>query len=262
MWRYRVSVKGSASERRWLNRRAQHGWKLTAIHGNWYRFAKTTAKLQIFSEYVPSKLAVPPGSARGPFEVLVTCPINEPDVVVLYSAAAKATHLIKGKVDNGDATLQLKVALALRAHQLNLMNIFFIGGLAIVATLGFKGILVEPALDWTIALWLAISLCPLLVALRAHRQVVRLRLRTQQYQDAWKPTQHVFLSHMTQELDVERVKDLGEWTLVGHGKNVYWYDVRTLASLAEIKQALRPVVGPDVEISVLSFLGLGPIGFM
>ncbi|WP_236684101.1 hypothetical protein [Lactiplantibacillus plantarum] len=71
------------------------------------------------------------------------------------------------------------------------------------------------------------------------------------------------MKNMSTELDTEKVAGLVAWAYVGkdhHG--MYWYDLKTLASAAEIKQSLQPIVGDSVSVSIVSWLGLAPIGFV
>ncbi|KLD56933.1 hypothetical protein WP50_37420 [Lactiplantibacillus plantarum] len=104
----------------------------------------------------------------------------------------------------------------------------------------------------------------LMTAHRLQNQISQLRRDTEQYDGAWMPTMHVFVSALTADLDTEEpaLKSLGRWTLVGHSKKgQYWYDLQTLANAAEIKQTLRPFVATDTNVNVLSWLGLAPLGW-
>nr|WP_236039296.1 hypothetical protein [Lactiplantibacillus plantarum] len=122
-----------------------------------------------------------------------------------------------------------------------------------------------------IGVWMLMLLVGLLAVLglyrTAHRlqnQISQLRRDTEQYDGAWMPTMHVFVSALTADLDTEKpaLKSLGRWTLVGHSKKgQYWYDLQTLANATEIKQTLRPFVATDTNVNVLSWLGLAPLGW-
>ncbi len=262
MWRFKLAIRGSESELKWLNHLAQRGWLLSGGRGYWYQLTKTTQTYRLFSEYVTPDVVADLQQRPGPFDLLAMVRLKKPDVAVVYSGTTEP-KLMQTRVDAGDASLQLKIALAMRAHLLNWMNGFFVTGLIIMVGLIYFNRLGETAMDWAIFLWLVISFTPAVMASKVHRQSNILRVRTQEYTDAWKPTQHVFLKNMHSDLDLNKVKSIGEWQLVGHDKKgTYWYDVHTLASLAEIKQTLQPVVGDSVEISIMSFLGLAPIGYL
>ncbi|RRK10889.1 DUF2812 domain-containing protein [Lactiplantibacillus garii] len=262
MRRYKLAIKGSEEELKWLNQLAQRGWLLTRVHGNWYQFSRTEQTYRLFSEYVTDDVVPDAHQPSGPFEILATCHLKNPDVRVLYTGTPQA-QLGDARIDAGDATLQLKIALALRGHLLNIMNGLIILGVLTIVGLLYFNLVPEDAYDWIVFGWLVISFTPAVIAGKVHQRANALRVRTNDYEGAWMPTQHVFLKNMPSELDTDKVKSIGEWALVGHDKKgTYWYDVRSLASLAEIKQTLRPVVGNSVEISIVSYLGLAPIGYI
>lgn len=262
MRRYKLTIKGSAEELKWLNRLAQRGWLLSGVHGNWYQFKRTDQRYRLFSEYLTDDVAADVQNQRGPFDVLTITKLRKPAVQVLYSATNRP-ELAKARIDAGDAPTQLKIALAMRAHLLNLMNAFFIGGVVLFFALILTNHMSNAATDWYVVVWLIISFTPAVMASRVHKRSNALRVRTQDYSGAWKPTEHVFLKNMTGDLDLDQVKELGDWNLVGHDKKgTYWYDVQSLASIAEIKQTLQPIVGPNVQIAIMSNLGLAPIGYI
>ena len=262
MRRYKLTIKGSESELKWLNHLAKKGWLLKSVRGNWYQFTKTSKTYRLFSEYVTDDVATDLKQPQGPFQVLTTVHLTNPEIWVCYSGTTEP-QLQATRVDAGDAELQLKIALAMRAHLLNRMNILFALGLLLVIGLIYFNVFTDDGMEWIVFFWLVISFTPAFMAGKVHRQSNALRVRTGDYRGAWRPTQHVFLNHMSHDLDLDKVKDIGEWTLVGHDqKGMYWYDVRSLASLAEIKKTLQPIVGDSVDISVMSYLGLAPIGYI
>ncbi|MCT4456399.1 hypothetical protein N7X57_00785 [Lactiplantibacillus paraplantarum] len=261
MWRYQMAVKGSEQELRWLNQQAQRGQLLRHIRGNWYQFQKTTMQYQVFSEYVSGAVATEIDDQHTPFKLLAQLQLTKPAVQVIYTGTAQA-GLQGTRVDHQDAPLQLKIALAQRGHLLNVMNIRLVVGLILaVIVIGLN--VSDNVASWGMFVWLIFTFYPAWQASRIHKQANALRVITQQYDDAWRPTMHVFLKNMSAELDTEKVTSLGAWVYVGqdhHG--MYWYDLKTLASAMEIKQSLQPIVGDSVSISIVSWLGLAPIGFI
>ncbi|MDG6769458.1 hypothetical protein ACEWFP_11760 [Lactiplantibacillus plantarum] len=261
MWRYQMAVKGSEQELRWLNQQAQRGQLLRRIRGNWYQFQKTATRYQVFSEYVSGNVATEIDDQHTPFELLTRLQLTKPAVQVIYTGTAQ-TELQGARVDRQDAPLQLKIALAQRGHLLNVMNIRLVVGL-ILAVIVISLNVSDNVASWGMLAWLLFTFYPAWQASRLHKQANALRVIMQQYDDAWRPTMHVFLKNMSTELDTEKVAGLGAWAYVGkdhHG--MYWYDLKTLASAAEIKQSLQPIVGDSVSVSIVSWLGLAPIGFV
>lgn len=95
-------------------------------------------------------------------------------------------------------------------------------------------------MSWCVLLWLLAVGRPAWLAHRVQRIIIDLRVRAQDYTDAWMPTEHVFLQNMKTELNINKLESLGRWRLVGQDhKGIYWYDLQTLASLAEIRQRYR-----------------------
>ena len=50
MWRFKLAIRGSESELKWLNHLAQRGWLLSGGRGYWYQLTKTTQTYRRFSE--------------------------------------------------------------------------------------------------------------------------------------------------------------------------------------------------------------------
>lgn len=262
MWRYQATIKGSTQELHWLNRQAQRGRLLQQVRGNWYQFKPTTAQYQVFSEYVTRTVVTTIAAQNTPFIILTTVQLAKPEIQVIYTATKRAP--LQGmRVDRQDAPLQLKIALAQRGHLLNLMNIRLVVGLVFAVILIYLNVLGDDAASWCMLGWLIFTFYPAWQASRIHKQVNALRVITQQYDDAWRPTMHVFLKNMPTELDTEKVASLGYWQYVGQDhRGMYWYDLRTLTSATEIKETLQPIVGDSVTISIVSWLGLAPIGLI
>ncbi|AVK64302.1 hypothetical protein C5Z26_09330 [Lactobacillus sp. CBA3606] len=265
MQRYRTMIKGSATELTWLNKMAQKGWLLAGIKGNWYQFTATTAHYRLFSEYVSTEVVPTLTSEAAIFEILATVPLKAtPKMQVIYTGSTQP-DIQHARVDQQDAQIQLKIVLGMRAHQLNLMNIAVYAGLLMVIALIFSlGVQQSDTVIWpVIFIWLALIGFRVLRAKKLQRVANQLRVRTQNYDGAWKPTMHIFLKKMPADLDVEKVASLGDWMLVGNDKQgTYWYDLHTLASEAEIRTALKPVLPAGVTVYVMSWLGLAPIGFI
>lgn len=262
MRRYRMMIKGSKEELQWLNKQAQRGWLLSGVRGNWYEFQATTKRYRLFSEYVTPDVATEMAGRDPIFELLARAQLKDPAIQVIYTGSTQP-EVQKARVNSTDAQMQLKLALALRGHLLNVMNIVLFSGLGLAIILIFTNLFPVSMTTPYLVVWLGCAYIPARAAARIHRQSNALRVQTQQYDGAWKPTMHVFLKNMSAELDLEKVAELGDWTLVGHDKKgFYWYDLHTLASTTEIKQTLQPVVGPDVDVTVMSWLGLAPIGFI
>lgn len=263
MRRYRTMIKGSASELTWLNKLAAKGWLLTQVHGNWYDFEKTAAHYRIFSEYVPNELVPTLAAHERVFKVLAAVPLTVAEVQVVYTGSSEP-KMQQPRVDHEDGPLQLKIALALRAHDLNVMNVFFFVGLIFIIMAIF---LTHDGIPDTVGelilnIWLLIAAVLAIRAIRVHFDVARLRRETQNYDGAWMPTKHVFLKHLTVELDTKKIDSLGTWQLVGHDKKgFYWYDVRSLASDIEIRDAVKAIVPAETTVSVVGALGLAPIGY-
>jgi len=262
MWRYKVMIKGSEQELKWLNQMAQRGRLLQKVRGNWYQFKATAEKYRLFSEYVTADVATEIQGEDSPFEELTTLQLNDPDVQVIYTGSTRVT-MQQTRVDHHDASLQLKIALAQRGHFLNIMNAIIFVGLGLLIVLIFTNNISENLGGLYVLLWILIGGHPALQASRIHQQSNALRVITQQYDDAWRPTMHVFLKHMPGDLDTEKLASLGAWDFVGKDhKGMYWYDLRTLASEAEIKQAVEAVVDTDVTVTIVSWLGLAPLGYI
>jgi len=263
MRRYRTLIKGSSTELSWLNKQAAKGWLLTRVHGNWYDFEKTTAHYRIFSEYVPNELAPTLANHEQVFKILATTPLTVADVQVMYTGSPEP-KMQQPRVDRQDAPLQLKIALAMRTHDLNVMNVFFFVGLVFIITAIFvtKDSIPDNIGELMLSIWLLIVAVLAIRAIKVHAIVARLRRQTQNYDGAWMPTKHVFIKHLTTELETEKVASLGSWQLVGHDKKgFYWYDIRTLASDTEIQNAVKAIVPTEATVSVVGMLGLAPIGY-
>ncbi|MFC6200297.1 hypothetical protein ACFP1L_00135 [Lactiplantibacillus nangangensis] len=263
MRRYRTLIKGSASELIWLNRLAQKGWVITKVHGNWYDFKRTNAHYRIFSEYVPNEIATDMATAHDQiFQVLASVPLAVAPVQVVYSGSTR-DEVAQTRVEQHNAPLELKIALAMRSHQLNVMNTFFFVGLAfiIIALLITHGAIPNEIQSWIGTIWLTITAVLALRSSHSHRIARQLRQETQNYDGAWRPTMHVFLKPFLSDLDTDKLASLGHWHLVGHGKNVYWYDLETLASDEEVRQSVKKIVPADVTVTVMTSLGLAPIGY-
>lgn len=263
MRRYRTMIKGSASELTWLNKLAAKGWLLTRVHGNWYDFEQTAAHYRIFSEYVPNELAPTLAAHEQVFKILATVPLTVAEVQVVYTGSSES-DMQQPRVDRQDAPLQLKIALALRTHDLNVMNVFFFVGLVFIISAifltndGIPDVVGEVILNS----WLLIAVILAVRAIRVHFDVARLRRETQNYDGAWMPTKHVFLKHLAADLETEKIDSIGTWQLVGHDKKgFYWYDVRSLASDIEIRDAVKAIVPAETTVNVVGALGLAPIGY-
>jgi len=263
MRRYRTMIKGSSKELTWLNKLAAKGWLLTQVHGNWYDFDRTTAHYRIFSEYVPNELVPTLAAHEQVFKVLAAAPLAVAAVQVVYTGSS-APKMQQPRVNRQDAPLQLKIAVAMRAHDLNVMNVFFFVGLVFIITAifltndGIPNAVGEVILDT----WLLIVVILAIRAIRVHFDVSRLRRETQNYDGAWLPTKHVFLKKLPAELETEKIDSIGTWQLVGHDKKgFYWYDVRTLASESEVRAAVKTIVPAETTVTVVGTLGLAPIGY-
>ncbi|AVK61736.1 hypothetical protein C5Z25_08070 [Lactobacillus sp. CBA3605] len=264
MRRYRTMIKGSATELTWLNKMAQKGWLLAGITGNWYQFTATKAHYRLFSEYVNTEVVTALTGKPAIFEILATVPLKAPKMQVIYTGSTQP-EVQQARVDQQDAQIQLKIVLGMRAHQLNLMNIAIYAGLVIIIALLFiMGVQrFDSVFGPIILIELALIGFRALRAKKLQRVANQLRVRTQNYDGAWKPTMHIFLKKMPADLDVEKLASLGDWMLVGNDKKgTYWYDLHTLASEAEIRAALKPVLPAGVTVNVMSWLGLAPIGFI
>lgn len=261
MRRYRTLIKGSATELVWLNRLAQKGWVLTKVHGNWYDFKKTNAHYRIFSEYVPNEVAADMAAAHDQvFQVLASTPLVVAPVQVVYSGSTRA-EVAQTRVEQHNAPLELKIALAIRSHQLNVVSTFFYTGLVfiIIAIFVTHDAIPYEVQSWMGTIWLVITAVLALRSSRSHRIARQLRQETQNYEGAWQPTMHVFLKPFLTDLDTDKLESLGHWHLVGHGKNVYWYDVETEASDAEVRQSVQKVVPANVTVTVVTSHGFAPI---
>ena len=262
MWRYHVTVKGSDDELKWLNQQAQRGQRLCRITGNWYQFQATKTPVQLFSEYVTSEVATDIEASQPPFELVTKLHLKQPDVQVIYTATTQAS-LDVTRVDRQNAPLQLKVALAQRGHLMNVMNLRVVLGLLLAMILIYFRLMNDTWGGWYGLIWILFSFYPAWQASRIHKQANALRVVTQQYDDAWRPTMHVFLKNMAAPLEIEKVASIGQWQYVGQDhRGMYWYDVRTLASASEIKQTLQPALSRSVTVSIVSWLGLAPIGYL
>ncbi|MFC6200296.1 hypothetical protein ACFP1L_00130 [Lactiplantibacillus nangangensis] len=263
MWRYRFLIKGSVQELNWLNRLAKHGWLLSKIRGNWYHFKHVKTHFRIFSEYVPTDLVAEVTATTQIFKVLATVRVKQPDVQVIYTGSDQST-VLQAQVSPGDPQMRLNVALGMRDKAMNTMNLALFLGVIFLGVLVFTinssrqvdligvyaiiGLFVGARFAWT--------------AKNLQKQIVTLRRETEQYDGAWMPTMHVYISPLKAEIDTEALKSLGRWHLVGHSrKGVYWYDLETLASESEIKQVLQPIVPAGTTVNVLSWLGLAPLGW-
>lgn len=268
MWRHRFLIKGSEQELAWLNAQAQRRYLLMAIHGNWYQFKKVPTIYRVFSEYVPQAIAADMSNSNSAFQVLAQVQVQQPDVQIVYTGSDQPA-LQQTTMAPTDPKIRLQVALQLRDRAMNTINLSLYAG---VVVWGLFLILILHRGDTDlIGIWMLMLLVGLLAVLglyrTAHRlqnQISQLRRDTEQYDGAWMPTMHVFVSALTADLDTEKpaLKSLGRWTLVGHSKKgQYWYDLQTLANAIEIKQTLRPFVATDTNVNVLSWLGLAPLGW-
>lgn len=267
MRRWHTFIKGSEQELAWLNQQAARGWLLTGVHGSCYQFKATDQKYRIFSEYVTLAVAAEVPAASAPFEQLATVELANPAIKVIYTGSTQPALQQVQVRRHGDLMMELNIATAMRGHFLNMMNVVLFSGLLLIvaATFVSQDNLPEWFTDTYLTLWLMLGAYFLLKAIKIHHVADDLRVKTQYYDDAWLPTQHVFFEHLPADLNLDdpQLKSMGRWQLVGHDqKGTYWYDLQTLSSLDEIKQTLQAVVGPDVKVNVLSFLGLGPIGYL
>jgi len=269
MKRYRVFVKGSDQELTWLNQQAEKGQLLTDIKGYWYQFDSSSVKYRLFSEYVTPDVVAELTQEQADLKVITTVQITQPEIQVIYTGIDQQLVPQTRVQTRGDYQMQLKVAETVRSHLLTRMNLTGVIGLVMLVILAFvtyqggNETRFDNFASWCVLLWIIAVSRPAWVAHRIHRLIVGLRVRTQDYTDAWMPTQHVFFQDMPTELDLDKLKSLGRWRLVGQNhKGMYWYDLQTLASLAEIKQTVQAEVGPNVTVSVMSYLGLAPIGYI
>ncbi|BDZ29670.1 hypothetical protein RA086_00665 [Lactiplantibacillus sp. WILCCON 0030] len=264
MRRYRVLIKGSAPELTWLNKLAADGWLLTQINGNWYKFERTTAHYRILSEYVPNEVAETLTTHEHVFKVLTKVPLTVAKAQVVYTGSLHP-QLQQSRVDHQDAPLELKIAVATRLRYLNEMDIALFMGLVIIigSIIVTKDGIPDAVGDSMISIWVLCVAFFAMQSAKVHTIVARLRRETQNYNGAWRPTNHVFLEHLPADLDLEKVASLGEWRLVGHDKKgSYWYDVQSLASEIEIRDAVMAIAPKGTTVKVVSFLGLAPIGYL
>ncbi|WP_053072750.1 hypothetical protein [Lactiplantibacillus herbarum] len=267
MKRYRVFVKGSDQELTWLNQQAEKGRLLTDIKGNWYQFGSSPVKYRLFSEYVTPDVVAELTREQADLKVITTVQITQPEIQVIYTGIDQQLVPQTRVQTRGDYQMQLKVAETMRAHLLTRMNLTGVIGLVMLVILAFvtyqsgNETYFDDFASWCVMLWIIAVSRPAWVAHRIHRIIVDLRVRTQDYTDAWMPTQHVFFQDMPTELDLDKLKSLGRWRLVGQNhKGMYWYDLQTLASLAEIKQTVQAEVGPDVTGQCDELLGPSSAG--
>ncbi|WP_301703495.1 hypothetical protein [Lactiplantibacillus plantarum] len=268
MWRHRFLIKGSEQELAWLNAQAQRRYLLMAIHGNWYQFKKVPTIYRVFSEYVPQAIAADMSNSNSAFQVLAQVQVQQPDVKIVYTGSDQPA-LQQTTMAPIDPKVRLQVALQLRDQAMNTINLSLYAGVVVWGL--FLILILHQGDTDLIGVWMLMLLVGLLAVLglyrTAHRlqnQISQLRRDTEQYDGAWMPTMHVFVSALTADLDTEEpaLKSLGRWTLVGHSKKgQYWYDLQTLANAAEIKQTLRPFIATDTNVNVLSWLGLAPLGW-
>ncbi|AYC72640.1 hypothetical protein Nizo1840_2749 [Lactiplantibacillus plantarum] len=268
MWRHRFLIKGSEQELAWLNAQAQRHYLLMTIHGNWYQFKKVPTIYRVFSEYVPQAIAADMSNGNSAFQVLAQVQVQQPDVQIVYTGSDQPA-LQHTTMAPTDPKVRLRVALQLRDQAMNTINLSLYAGVVVWGL--FLILLLHQGDKDLIGVWMLLLLVGLLAVLglyrTAHRlqnQISQLRRDTEQYDGAWMPTMHVFVSALTADLDTEEpaLKSLGRWILVGHSKKgQYWYDLQTLASATEIKQTLRPFVATDTNVNVLSWLGLAPLGW-
>ncbi|RRK10888.1 hypothetical protein D1831_04845 [Lactiplantibacillus garii] len=267
MWKHRFMIKGSKQELAWLNRMAQRHYLLVDIWNSWYHFKRVTTTYHLFSEYVPTDLVPEMAKANQMFKVLATYEVSNPDIQVVYTGTDQT---VSTQVTPGDPQMRLKVGLRMRDQALNTVNV------TIYSVVGFWAVLLflvisqgGSNLDTGMTLWfLTIMIAGVAVfrlyhsAKKLQDQIVILRRDTNDYDGAWMPTMHVFVSPLTADLDTSALKSLGRWSLVNRtNKGAYWYDLQTLASEAEIKTSLKPYVEPDSKVSVVSWLGLAPLGW-
>ncbi|WP_161048286.1 hypothetical protein [Lactiplantibacillus plantarum] len=268
IWRHRFLIKGSEQELAWLNAQAQRRYLLMAIHGNWYQFKKVPTIYRVFSEYVPQAIAADMSNSNSAFQVLAQVQVQQPDVQIVYTGSDQPA-LQQTTMAPTDPEVRLQVALQLRDQAMNTINLSLYAGVVVWGL--FLILILHQGDTDLIGVWMLMLLVGLLAVLglyrTAHRlqnQISQLRRDTEQYDGAWMPTMHVFVSALTADLDTEEpaLKSLGRWTLVGHSKKgQYWYDLQTLANAAEIKQTLRPFIATDTNVNVLSWLGLAPLGW-
>ncbi|MCG0573448.1 hypothetical protein IMAU80824_00291 [Lactiplantibacillus plantarum] len=268
MWRHRFLIKGSEQELAWLNAQAQRRYLLMAIHGNWYQFKKVPTIYRVFSEYVTQAIAADMSNSNSAFQVLAQVQVQQPDVQIVYTGSDQPA-LQQTTMAPTDPKVRLEVALQLRDQAMNTINLSLYAGVVVWGL--FLILILHQGDTDLIGVWMLLLLVGLLAVLglyrTAHRlqnQISQLRRDTEQYDGAWMPTMHVFVSALTADLDTEEpaLKSLGRWTLVGHSKKgQYWYDLQTLANAAEIKQTLRPFIATDTNVNVLSWLGLAPLGW-
>lgn len=268
MWRHRFLIKGSEQELAWLNAQAQRRYLLMAIHGNWYQFKKVPTIYRVFSEYVPQAIAADMSNSNSAFQVLAQVQVQQPDVQIVDTGSDQPA-LQQTTMAPTDPKIRLQVALQLHDQAMNTINLSLYAGVVVWGL--FLILILHQGDTDLIGVWMLMLLVGLLAVLglyrTAHRlqnQISQLRRDTEQYDGAWMPTMHVFVSALTADLDTEKpaLKSLGRWTLVGHSKKgQYWYDLQTLANAAEIKQTLRPFVTTDTNVNVLSWLGLAPLGW-
>lgn len=262
MQRYRNVIKGSAAELNWLNAMVKKGWLLADVHGSRYDFTPTTTNYRLFTEYVPVDVETT-ATTNAVFTVLATATLKQPAIKVLYTGTTDPKLLAGIGTVTKDDPLQLKVALGLRNHLWNLVNVWTLGWVVaftvmLMVLVGIQApgwaFVVGPII-WLIGVVLGISqIVPI------HRQVRQLRRQLQDYDDAWRPTWHIFLYKMPAAPDLTPIEDLGAWRLVGqdhHG--TYWYDLQTMGNEATIREALQPLLPPHTEIRILSNLGLWPL---
>lgn len=268
MWRHRFLIKGSEQELAWLNAQANRRYLLTAIRGNWYQFKKVATRYRIFSEYVPQAVVADLNKHNSVFKVLAKVQVQEPDIQIVYTGSDQPA-LQQKTVTSGNPKVRLQVALHLRDQAMNTINVSLYAGVFVWGP--FLILILRQGNTDLIGVWILLLLIGILAVLGLYRtannlqkQISQLRRDTEQYDGAWLPTMHVFVKGLSAELDTEvpTLKSLGRWTLVGHSKQgLYWYDLQTLATTSEIKQALQPFVSTDTSVDVLSWLGLAPVGW-
>ncbi|WP_338209550.1 hypothetical protein [Lactiplantibacillus paraxiangfangensis] len=268
MWKHRFMIKGSKEELAWLNREAKRHYLLVGIWNSWYHFKRVTTTYQIFSEYVSTDFVPELAKANQQFKVLATYEVSNPDIQVVYTGTDQA---VVTKVLPGDPQMRLKVGLRMRDQAMNTVNVVLYSAVAFLGIVMFLVLNIDDANrgENAMTIWFFAAVIIGVVVFRLYRaakqlqdQIVILRRDTENYDGAWMPTMHVFIDPLTTDLDTEALKSLGRWSLVNQtSKGAYWYDLQTLASASDIKASLKPYTTPTTHVSVVSWLGLAPLGW-
>ncbi len=267
MKRIKFLLKGSEEEERWLNDYSRQGWELSNVGKYSYGFKKKENARNVNTNY-PLNMN---NSDSERIRLIQEYQIKNPPInVQYYFTTDKEKANSKNKED---IILSSKIATNMREKMVKLqlswailgvlllmvmMLILTFSGAASQSSIGVLGALLSNPVFWVLFLIWLVGLTFILKASGYYKRIdEKYRLLTKNFSGSVLDIKFVTITSSDKNLNMDLVKDLGNWQLVSQKNGDFQYAVRTLISDNEIKQRVQTEV-PDVK----SVEFVKPVGFL